>query len=1089
MNASALLKVLLLSVLATLLAACGGSSSTGNDGGFTPPAITVTATAQTQTVASGNTTDITVRVSEGNGAPIRDGTAVNANVAPAANGTITAINAQGAEVAQGSTSGGVANFRFRAAGPGGTATVTFSVPDPNAPARNVTATVTITVTAPPDTSLRVTVEPQATVVATQGVTDVIVRVRRANGTPVADGTTVNGIVAPASAGTVVGLPDGTGPSATTSGGIANFRFLAGNQPATAQLTFSVTDVDQGNAVITGTANITVAGVDQNRLRLQATTTTLPINAFNVDPFVGSPFMAEVTVTVRTASGQAVNAPNGIQVSVNPVGSTGGFSTLDRAGTPDNEFLIRLGQGPVDVVAGQATIFLHSLNFSGTTTLTVTTTDPETNQVLVATLPFTIVSSITTQPASVTVNPVTSALYVQGSGGNTSAQVQIVVQDAIGQPVPNPTAGNNAFNNIRVEIVGDAATSGARLAGINAQGQNVQGTTINLRTTSGIGGVQLISGNDVGAVLLRVTADRADNNVDNGISDPVVGQRSVFISDGVLFDLEITQPFVSALLVNPVDPTVTVGPGTTVPPNPDGTYSLTIGVIATDRLGNPVLPGTSINFGLIDEPQATGAGDFLIAGLDGNPEEAGRGFTAPTGAFTTAGGGVGPGDAVVLLTEDDPANRDLEGARVVQSVNGPTSLTVERRFNRNDVTGSIFNAGNAIQYVIGRAADGNITANATTNELGVARTTLNYPVSRVGKFALIWAQGDGSITGDQTRTVADAEFVRFAGVAPATLTASPNIIPGNTTTQVTICATDALSVPIEGVQVAFGFTGLDGGQGSVDGQPTSGVVANLTGNNGCTVANVNTTGITGSGGNVVFSGVGQSATVQIQVGTLILTASPPSFLGGGGVTTLRLVDGGGNPVPGVQLTGTCTGSNGAIISTEPANGTNGVTDANGEAPFAIFETDLNQIGDFGTGACTYRTPSGTPTVTVNLTGIDLCTRQTSPPTPGCPGVNNFSLAIAMSGASGGSVESLPQGILCTYPAGGPQVGNCQSSFLSGIQVTVRADATNGAATPVFTGECVTVMSSTDPDGAGPLVASAAAQVVMSGNRVCNVRFDP
>lgn len=1080
MNASAFLKVLLLSALAALLAACGGSSSTGNDGGFTPPAISVTATAQSLTVASGNSTDISVRVSEGNGAPIRDGTVVNANVTPPTNGTVAAINALGAEVAQGSTTGGIANFRFRGAGTGGTATVTFSVPDPNAPARNVTATVTITVT-PASTSGRVIVEPQQSVVPTQGVTDVVVRVRRSNGTPVADGTTVNGIVAPASAGSVVGLPGGTTASATTSGGIANFRFLAGNQPATAQLTFSVTDAEQGNAVITGTASITVAGVDQNRLRLQATTTTLPINAFNVDPFVGSPFMAEVTITVRTASGQAVNAPNGIQVSVNPVGNTGGFTTLDRAGTTENEFLIRLGQGPVDVVAGQATIFLHSLNFSGTTTLTVTTTDPETNQVIVATLPFTIVSSISTLPATVSVFPVTSPLYVQGSGGNTSAQVQIVVQDGIGQPVPNPTAGNNAFNNIRVEIIGDAATGGARLAGINAQGQNVQGTQINLRTTSGIGGVQLISGNNVGSALLRVTADRADNNVDNGISDPVVGQRSIFVSDGVLFDLEITQPIVNALLVNPVDPTVAPEPGTTVPVSPDGTYSLTIGVIATDRLGNPVLPGTTINFGLIDEPQASGSGDFLIAGLDGNPEEAGRSFTAPGGAFTTAGGGVGPGDAVVLFTEEDPANRDLEGARVVQSVNGPTSLTVTRNFNRNDVTGSIFNAGNVIPYVIGRAADGNITANATTNELGVARTTMNYPVSRLGKVAVIWAQGDGAIVGSQARTVADAEFVRFAGVAPATLSVSPTTIPGNTTTTVVACVRDALFVPIEGVQIGFGFTGLNGGQGSVDGRPTSGTFANLTGRDGCTVGSVSTTGIVDSGGSLVVSGVGQSASVEIEVGSLILLANPSSFFGSGGTTTLRLVDAAGRPVPGVQLVGTCTGTGGAVISTQPTTGQNGVTDANGEARWDIFAENLSRAGGAGSGSCIYTTAAGTPTATVTLQGVDLCTIPISPRPPEC-NTTPVTLTLILDGARTGVVTSDPAIISCTK--GGVATQTCSGNFQQGSVVALFARGEDGAgADPVFSQECELIASNPDPN-----ISASTGRALMAANRTCRVTFN-
>jgi hypothetical protein len=1090
MNASVYLKSLLLMAALALLSACGGGGGSNDDGAFTPQGIRVAATAQATSVQSGFSTDVTVRVTEANGASIREGTIVSASVSPAANGTVQGVNAAGALTGgTASTVGGNANFRFSAAGPGGTATLTFSVQDPNAPARTVSATVTITVTPPVDNSLRITVEPVPSVVPTQASSDIVVRVRRANGAPVADGTVVNGVVTPASAGSVVGLPNATGPNATTTGGVANFRFLAGNNPGVASLVFSVTDTANGNAVVTGTGTITVAGTDNNRLRLEATTLTLPINAFNVLPFVGSPFMSEVTVTVRSASGQLVSIEDGIAVSINPVGNTGGFSTLDDGTTDDvNEFIERLGQGPVDVVAGKATIFVHSLNFTGATTLTVTTQDPENNQIISATLVFNIVSSISNLPASVQVNPPLSPIYVQGSGGNTSTQLEIFVRDGIGQPVPNPVSGNTAFNNVQVTLLGDASTGGTRLSGVNAQGQNVQGSQIALRTINGVSGVLLTSGTATGSALIRVTSDRADNNVDNGISDPVTAERTVFISDGVLFDLEITQPFVSAILINPVDPTVELDGGdTTIPPNPDGTYSITVGVIATDRLGNPVLPGTTISFGLIDEPQATGAGDFLIAGNDGNPQENGTLFTAPTGAFTTAGGGVGPGDAVVILSEDDPANRDLEGARVVQSVNGPTSITVQRAFNRNDVTGSTFDAGNALTYVIGRAADGNISTSSVTNEFGVARTTLNYPVARIGKFVLAWAQGNGAIVGGQARTVADAEFLRFAGVAPARLTVSPTSIPGNTTAAVQICAFDALNAPIEAVQVAFAFGGLSPSQGSVDGQSGSGLVSALTGLNGCTVASVTTSGLTEDGASVSFSAVGQTETVDIEVGTLILTADPPSLLGGSAIITLRLVDAGGAPVPGVQLTGACTSAGGAFISTEPANGTTGVTNANGEAPFSILATNINQAGATGSGNCRYQVPGGEPNVTVPVQGIDLCEFPTSPPAPGCPQANQNRLSVLMDGGmvAGGSLSSSPIGLDCTLQPGQAAL-TCTGDFTPNTTVNVLATGNNGDAVPLFSGECGPPIIDSAP-GANPPTAQRTAQ--MTSARNCTVTFAP
>ncbi|MBD8525025.1 beta strand repeat-containing protein [Pseudomarimonas arenosa] len=850
---------------AAILTACGGGGGSGNDSGFNPPGISVSASATSGSVQAGRTVDITVRVTQAGGAPIVDGTRVLGAVSPANIGSIVSIGPNGPTGNnEAATVGGLASFRFTGTSQGN-ALLTFSAQDPSTPGRNISASVTVQVT---------------------------------------------------------------------------------------------------------------AGIE--RLTLEATTTTLPINAFNVRQFIGSPYMAEVTITLRSSSGQLVNQPDGVAVSVNPVGITGGFSTLDDPETDDvNEFSdIRLGQGPVDVVAGKATVFMHSLNFAGQSTMTVTGTDPDTNETVTASLVFNIVSTTTNLPAEVAVSPTTAPQYIQSSGGNTSGQFEVRVNDAIGQPVPNPVAGSNAFNNVRLEIIGDA--NGARLTGINAQGQSVSGTAISVRTIGGITGGALISGTIPGNVLIRATSDRADNNVDNGVSDAVTGQRTVAVSDGVLFDLDITTPIQGAIVVNPPD--ITSQPGD-IPPAPDATYSLTVSAIATDRLGNPVLPGTTISFGNIDEPQASGFGDFFLSGLDGNPLEGGVTFNAPGGAFTFAGGGAGPGDALVLFGEDVIGNRDHESARRVASVQTNTTLTVNRRFNNNDTTGAVVNSGPVLPYIIGRSADGNITASGTTNEIGVVTVKMNYPVSKLGKSVVVWAQGDGDLVGGTPETVADVEGLVFAGVAPATLSVFPSTIPGNASAAVTACVFDALGSGIGGVTVGFAFESLDGGQGDLDGVASSGTFANVTGFNGCTSGVATTTGITSSGGALRISALGESDTIDIEIGELILTANPALFVGAGGTTTLRLVDAGGNPVANAQISGTCTGSGGANVSTSPVG--NGVTNANGEADFDIFTSNLNQIGSAGEGTCTYEVAGGDPSVDVTIQGIDLCSIGVSPQPPGCP----------------------------------------------------------------------------------------------------------
>ncbi len=185
--------------------------------------------------------------------------------------------------------------------------------------------------------------------------------------------------------------------------------------------------------------------------------------------------------------------------------------------------------------------------------------------------------------------------------------------------------------------------------------------------------------------------------------------------------------------------------------PDGTYSFTISALATDRQGNPVVPGTTIQFGVIDAPLAgfpgLGGGTFQIAGNDGNPLEGGATFTAPGGQFTTAGGGAGPGDTLLVFGDLVTGNSDLENVRLVQSVNSATNITTTSAFNRNDTTGTSVNYGNVLPYVIGRATEANITASAS-NERHRRRND-DTQLSGVPPWQADHRLGTGNV-GDQRR---------------------------------------------------------------------------------------------------------------------------------------------------------------------------------------------------------------------------------------------------------------------------------------------------------------------------------------------------
>jgi len=733
------------------------------------------------------------------------------------------------------------------------------------------------------------------------------------------------------------------------------------------------------------------------LDLQATTQQLPLNRNDIGPFFGSPYMSEVTVTWHRANGDLVTGTD-INVSINPT-AVAGFSMLDDPNTPwtgqtanpptaqGNEFLTILGSGPVHVTAGHATIFVHSSTQAGTATLTVTATDPSTtNSTISKTLTFTVVPSTPSLPATIDATSNPNHVYVTGSGGNTSSQISVHVSDGEGQNVPNPTSGNTAFNNVQLEVLGQ--TGSGTLTAIDAGGTSHTGTSIKTRTLQGVAGASFTGGSVQGSVQIRVTADGADNNVDNGITTPVTKIVSLVVSDGKLFSLVLTSPDQGAIRVNEVSGTVAPTQG--FPVSQDGTYSLTVSALATDRQGNPVLPGTAIRFGAIDFPlhgfPENGSGTFDIAGLDGNPKEGGTLFTAPTGHFTTAGGGAGPGDTLLVFGDLVTGNRDLESASTIQSVNTATSLNTVVPFNLNNDTGVSVDSGPVLPYVIGRATEANITASQVTNDLGVASVKLNYPVSRLGKSVYVYAQGDGDQNSGVIKKVTDLGYYVFAGVAPAELSVSPDSIPGNATVPVEICLHDAVGNPLQGVFVQFAFHDMGIASGKVDGVSTAGTVHNPTGEGGCTVAAVSTLGIGTGGTNTGTPGVNFTAlglppenVTIVASGSLVLTATPSAFFSTGGVVTLKLTQPDGTPVPNVQLVGSCVGTGGATISLNPPPG---VTNANGTTTATIVAVNLDNYGSAGGGTCTFTSATDSPKATVTLVGVDFCGIPVSPPDPRC-----------------------------------------------------------------------------------------------------------
>jgi hypothetical protein len=774
----------------------------------------------------------------------------------------------------------------------------------------------------------------------------------------------------------------------TASSVAPYFLFAGTQAGTAQITASVTaplksgTIDPVTGICktefqTGARDVTrqfnytvnVGPAPFVRLAVSAGRTMLPVNTFTVAATATSPYLTPVEVTQRTAFGELV-ATGSVIASVART-DLAAVSTADDPSTPNvNELQNLRSSVTVSLVAGKALFYVHSLQRSGVATVNVSGRDG--TSAVSQDLQVTIGGS-PQGPAQVFISTDARPVYVANSNGPTVLPIQVRVLDDAGENIGDAAAGSN---NLLTEIVNP---SGETLTSVLASGGTNEGFSIKSRTSQGIVSATFRASSRQGIIQIRSTADRADNNVDNGIQTPVSATRALIVSDGKLFDLKITQPF-DGLIGN----TITfAGP---LNSRRDGSYSTIMSVSATDRQGNPVLPNTAIEFGMIDAPTTgyplNGGGEFEIGGLDGNPVEGGLNFTAPTGAFLTAGGGVGPNDTLITFGEQSGSIRDLEGARVVTRVNTQTSLDIRQstRFNLNDdsTDGVPVDRGNVVPYAIGRATIGNVTNNALTNDKGLATTTLNYPVSRIGHSYIVWARGAGDTPRGQTtpELVSDVDFGRFPAALSLTISAAPSSITSGVTSIVQICVVDNFTNPVPSAFIRYGF---DKASGTVDGA-SNGVVRTATDSGGCTLAAVRafvaSGGTTASDGKIIFSIVGGKAAAEVKIGAATGTAlfAIPELLGGsGGRVTLRLLDGAGSPIPGIQISGKCAADAGIV---DPP----GATNAQGETTTNI-SANLDGIGSAKTSTCDFEALGAK--ATVKLSGVDLCKVGISPLPQGCP----------------------------------------------------------------------------------------------------------
>ncbi|MDG4554550.1 MAG: hypothetical protein P9E24_09930 [Candidatus Competibacter sp.] len=558
---------------------------------------------------------------------------------------------------------------------------------------------------------------------------------------------------------------------------------------------------------TGRATITVG--------MTADKTTLPLNITNAGINPSGPYTNTITVVVKQ-NGNLFPAPN-VAISIVSGLSSGALFYLDgnEEHEDDNGNPLAFRRLTFEDTDGIVTAHFHANSTPGTVVLAATATDPNTGQSISANLTINVTGGGTGgvgggKPAMVNfvMDPTPVYIRTNPDGTTTVPQrnfklFQLFVLDDFAQSV-SPSGGHM----LRIELLPNRPNGGEWLSATDAAGNTQQGATILTDPIGGAATVTLHSGTVPGTVLIAATADRADNNVDNGIQMPITNYASVPIGTGEIKSLTFTGPFADAvngrwnsLAAQLVDPT-TLNPCPDIGPPPDvrcwadvlwdGTFIRYINVIASDPYGNPPPAGTPITFRLIDSPldmlvnryPEQGHGQFAITGYNGDPQEGGWEFFAPNRTVSRATGdtlnpfvvpnGVSYAlaDWPCLLVLQDPevinpnpstinalpSEGRLEyhvGSRLITGRAG-NMLTVNSPFNQVSQ-----NVGANVWYTVGCPPHKGNVMNfnfvdspvfglnemiVMTDTNGIARTIINYPASQVGRRFMLVAESNGGKVG-------------------------------------------------------------------------------------------------------------------------------------------------------------------------------------------------------------------------------------------------------------------------------------------------------------------------------------------------------
>ncbi|WP_175452599.1 Ig-like domain-containing protein [Thiohalomonas denitrificans] len=581
-----------------------------------------------------------------------------------------------------------------------------------------------------------------------------------------------------SAGTLVDLNNNGANSATTdSNGIAELYLQA--------------PVDAGNATVSAAYGgfnpaVQVAFVpgepDPSNSSLIASPNTIPADGTTV-----------TTVTAVLADSQGNLVANGTSVTLSA--SAGEITTTNPTTTTSGRAVFEL-QAPESTTL----INLSIAEYAGITgTVSAGTTS-------------------TGEPANIEVSAESQEIYVAGVGEVAGTTMTVVVTDSAGNRIADADDG---VNNLRIGFV-THPNGGEYLIGRNADDMvttTSNSTPISVRTEGGEAAFGLQSGTLPGTVEIQIEAlDSSGSALSPGVIALV---PQISIASGPAHTIAMTWPIRDAV------------------EDLGGIYKRIGRATVTDRYGNPVPDGTTINLGVVDSVIVEGNGGEVRTANTTTPNQ-----LYDVSPQLTDGTSVGFDTASITRNDTDRFVQAGDRALLLNARAEDKSRHVRSISNTlTDVQSDYLNANQTnLDYIIGAAllggeikgvnaqtgdetrgtattVDGTITyyllypadANTILTGCGLAVADDRNPPDNSGDVYVLAASRDNSATTISTGGC-------FSAIAPVELTATPTTISvfGAGDYQIglelTDNSTDGQGVALPGMPIAAVVSSVERGEG-------------------------------------------------------------------------------------------------------------------------------------------------------------------------------------------------------------------------------------------------------------------------------------